>query len=80
MATDGVFFTPSDAILWVIYTDLHWSAFKNSKGMPLNTVETGQQSCVDKDAVCINTVFQGICYKSFTIFGQEIEKSTFHKI
>ena len=26
MVADGVFSTPSDAILWAIYTDLHGSA------------------------------------------------------
>ena len=30
MAADGVFSTPSDAILWAIYTDLHGSTTRGA--------------------------------------------------
>ena len=36
MAADGVFSTPSDAILWAIYTDLHRSATRGAE------LESGQ--------------------------------------
>ena len=36
MAADGVFSTPSDAILWAIYTDLHGSATRGAE------LESGQ--------------------------------------